>query len=302
MSLYLKYRPDSIEQMRGNSEILDTLSNMLHKPEIPRVYLFHGPTGCGKTTLARILLKMVNCEQEDIKEIDSADFRGIDTIRDVRKNAQFKPFKSPYRGYIVDECHKLTNDAQNALLKILEDTPKHAIFILCTTDPNKLISAIRGRCQQFEVKPLDDSQMYGLLRKISREEGVKLEKEVYDQIILDSQGHPRNAIQILEQVLNAPEETRLQIARATAERSSQAIELCRALINRKGWKEISQILEGLKQNDAEEIRRVVLGYSQSVLLKNENDLAAAIIEAFYEPTYNIGFPGIVFACYQIIKS
>jgi len=303
MSLYLKYRPDSLESVKGNETIIASLEGMLSKPETcPHVFLFHGATGCGKTTLGRIVANRLGCVGADLRELDSADFRGIDIIREIRKNSQFKPLQGAVRVWIMDEVHKCTNDAQNALLKILEDTPSHVYFILCTTDPQKLLSAIRGRCIEMQVKPLTDLQMKGLLRGIVRSEGEKLEPEIYTQIIQDSQGHPRNAIQILEQVLNVAEDKRLEVAQRTAELQSQSIELCRLLL--KGgvrWKEVSTILAGLKDQEPEDIRRVVMGYCSAVLMKTDNTRAAMVLECFLEPFFTNGFPSLVFSCYQVIK-
>jgi DNA polymerase III gamma/tau subunit len=201
----------------------------------------------------------------------------------------------------VHNCHKMTNDAQNALLKILEDTPQHVYFILCTTDPQKLIPTIKGRCSTFQVKPLMDSQMFHLLRSIVKAEEKNMEKPVYEQIILDAQGHARNALQVLDQVLRVDTDKRLEMARRSAEEMSQSIELCRALIGGSNWKKVADILKGLKDQEAEGIRRHVLGYAQSVLLNGTNDQAAAVIEAFLEPLYDVGFSGLVYGCYSVMK-
>ena len=299
MSLYLKYRPNSFDEVYGNENICETIQSIIKKERKPHAYLFHGPTGCGKTTLGRILADKLGCKGNDLREIDSADFRGIDTVREIRKQAQFKPLESPCRVWLIDECHKLTNDAQNALLKALEDTPSHVYFILCTTDPQKLIVTIKGRCSQFQVHPLSDRQMFKLLRHVVKAEEDTLHKEVYDQIIQDSLGHPRNALQILEQVLNVESEKRLMVAKRSAEIQSQSIELCRALIDTYGWKKVANILEGLKNEDPENIRRAILGYCQSILLKGENNQAGLVMEYMIEPFYNTGYPGLVFACYSI---
>ena len=197
----------------------------------------------------------------------------------------------------------MTNDAQNALLKILEDTPKLVYFVLCTTDPHKLLKTIQGRCSQFAVKPLDDRQMFRLLKTVVKNEGEELPQEVYDQIMQDSLGHPRNALQILDQVLRVEADKRLELARRSAEEQSESIALCRALIKGgAGWKEIREILNGLKDQDAEGIRRHVLGYAQAVLLKEDNLRAWRVLEELYEPLYNVGFPGLVYACYSITKN
>lgn len=303
MSLYLQHRPLTFNQVIGNSEIIETLENMVQDKETcPHTFLFHGPTGCGKTTLGRIVASELGCVGADLAEIDSADFRGIDTIRDIRRNTGFAPMEGSCRVWILDECHKLTNDAQNALLKVLEDTPKHVYFILCTTEPNRLIPTVRGRCSQFQVKQLTDDQMMSLLRKTVKAENESLQKTVYEQIIQDALGHPRNALQVLDQVLRVDEDKRLETAKRYAEEMSESIELCRALLSASGWKQISGILNGLKDQDAENIRRHVLGYCQAVLLKSDNEKAGLVMDFFVEPFYNSGFPGLVHACYSIVKN
>lgn len=193
----------------------------------------------------------------------------------------------------------MTGDAQSAFLKALEDTPNHVYFILCTTDPQKLLPTIRGRCTTLNMEPLSDTYMMRLLRQVVKAEGETLSKQIYEQIIQDAQGHPRNALQVLDQVIRVPGEKRLEIAQRTAEEQSQVIELCRALIKNEGWSKIRVILTGLKGQDPENIRRAVLGYCQAVLLKSENQKAALIMDEFIEPFYNTGFPGLVFACYSI---
>ncbi len=302
MSLYQKHRPQQIEDVIGNKNIIEVLQSMLSDTEkCPHSFLLHGPTGCGKTTIGRIIASNLGAIGMDLKEIDSADFRGIDTIREIRKQCQYHPMQSVCQVWLIDECHKLTGDAQSALLKILEDTPKHVYFILCTTDPQKLLPTIKGRCSQFQVNPLTDREMSKLLRRVCREESASIEKEVYEQIIQDSLGHPRNALVILDQVLRVPAEKQLEAAQQTAAQTSQAIELCRALINGMSWKGVALILTGLKDQDPEGIRRVVLGYCQAILLKSENDKAAQVMEQFLEPFYNSGFPMLTFACYSLIK-
>ena len=143
--------------------------------------------------------------------------------------------------------------------------------------------------------------MYKLLREVVKKENEILEKEIYEQIIDDTQGHPRNALTVLEQVLSVEPEKRLIVAKRTAEEKSEAIELCRALFEKGSWKKVRTILIKLKGQDAEYIRRVILGYAQTILLKQENDLAARIIEEFMEPLYNVGFSGLVFHAYSIVK-
>ena len=292
MSLYQKYRPNTFGEVKGNVKVIQTLTSMVaDKESCPHAFLLHGQTGCGKTTLARIIANELGCKGIDFREINTANNRGIDTARDIINAAQYMPIESECQVFLIDEAHKITGDAQNALLKILEDTPPHVYFILCTTDPQKVIAAVKGRCSQFQVTPLDDTQMFGLLRGVARKENDKIEQEVADQIIKSAKGLPRNALVILEQVLKAPVEDRLEAAKKAEAETVQAIELCRALLKKESWSKISEILNGLKDQEAESIRRVVLGYCQAVLLNGKADIRCGdILGEFINPFYDSGFP------------
>ena len=304
MSLYHKYRPNNFDEVVGNAETIEALQTYLkNKATCPHAFLLSGQTGCGKTTIGRIIAKELDCSDNDLREVNTANFRGIDTVREIIQQSQFKPLEGDCRVWIIDECHKLTSDAQNALLKILEDTPKHVYFVLCTTDPQKLIEAIKGRCTTFQMKPLNENQMINLLRRVIKAENQMIQKLVYDQIIQDSLGMPRNALQILDQVLQVESEKRLEIAKRSAEQQSESIELCRLLVKSgTGWKQVADVLSRLKDQEPESIRRHVLGYCQAILLKEKNDNAARIIEAFYDSFFYIGYPGLVYACYTIINA
>lgn len=303
MSLYLEHRPLTLEQIKGNKETVSALTSFLSNPKkMPLVYLFHGPSGCGKTTFGRIIGNALEIAKQDVVELDSAQFNGIDTVREIRKNCQYKPLKSSYRLYILDEVHMFSSQAQEGMLKILEDTPKHTIFILCTTNPEKLKPTLRGRCQQFQVKPLEDLEMKKLLKQVARKEGTKLESEVIEQVIQTAEGHSRLALQTLEQVINTEPDKRLEAAKKVAEQTSQAIELSRLLFKKASWQQVSKVLQGLKGQDAEGIRRVVMGYASAVLVNNYNENAHHILVEFEEPTYNNGFNQIVLSSANVIKS
>lgn len=301
MNLYLKYRPKSLDEIAGNRNVIDALTEYLSNLKTcPHSFLLTGPAGTGKTTIARIIAKSVDALGNDVVEMDIAHFRGIDTIREVRKVCGFTAMEGSSRAFILDECHQLSKDAQNALLKVLEDTPSNVYFILCTTDPQKLITTVKERCTTFEMQLLLDKQMMSLLRTVVKAEEESLDSVVYEQIIQDSIGRPRYALQILDQVLRVKPERRLKTAKKTAEKVSQSIELCRALIKNEDWEDISSILKGLKNEDPEGIRRHVLGYCQAIVLKGRNDNAALVMEQFIEPFYNTGFSGLVFACYSVL--
>jgi len=302
MSLFNKYRPQELKQVKGNEDVLVALDKMLSNVgTFPHAVLLTGPSGTGKTTVGRIIATRLGCVGSDYKEVDSGQFRGIDTIREIRSNAQYAAMEGAVRVWLIDECHKMTGDAMSALLKILEDAPAHVFFILCTTDPQKLLPTIKSRCSTFQMQPLQDDVMVSLLRRIAKKEGEQVEEEILQQIASDSLGQSRNAIQVLEQVLNTPPERRLEVAKRAAEQQSKGIELCNALINRKPWKMVAGILVSLKEqdNDAESVRRMVLGYCQSCLLKGmTNHQIAHVMECFMDNTYDSGFPAITFAAYS----
>lgn len=302
MSFHIKYRPKDFSSLKGNYEVISALEKMLDsKDNCPHSFLLTGPTGCGKTTISRIIASKLGCSESDFSELNTADLRGIDTIREIIKNSQFKALDGAIRVWLIDECHKLTNDAQNALLKILEEPPSHIYFILATTDPSKLLDTIKSRCSTFALKPLDESQLMQLMRKIIREENEEVDKEVLEMIYSNSKGYPRTALQILEKVLNTDEADRLQIAKSYEQETNQSIDLCKALIKGASWKEIRLILSNIDA-EPEEVRRHILGYCQAILLKEENDKAAAIIETFWDSFFYVGKPGLVYACYSITKN
>jgi DNA polymerase-3 subunit gamma/tau len=303
MSLYQKYRPRTLERVKGNIQAIKSLDSLLNKgKDCPHVFLLTGETGCGKTTVGRIILKRLGCLGSDLIEVDSGQFRGIDTVREIRAQSHYKAKEGSNRGWLLDEIHQSTKDAQNALLKLLEDPPTHVYLVLCTTEPQKLLSTIKGRCTTFNMSPLNEGQMSSLLKSIVKREEEELDDTIYEQIIENANGHPRNAIQVLEQVLSVPPESRLEIAKKTEEEVQDAIELCRALGRGAKWKEVSSILKGLKDQEPEGIRRLVLSYCQSVLLNKDDNLYGLILEEFINPFYDSGFPQLVYACYSVTKN
>ncbi|MFH1575473.1 MAG: DNA polymerase III subunit gamma/tau [Candidatus Nealsonbacteria bacterium] len=222
--LYRKYRPKLFSEITGQEHVVKTLTNALSSGTTSHAYLFCGPRGSGKTTTARLLAKSLNCDGKkpnefepcnqcsscleinqgrsiDLIEIDAASNRGVDEIRELRDGIKFRPVKSKYKVFIIDESHQLTKEAANALLKTLEEPPSHAVFILATTEIHKMIPTIISRCQRFDFRKLTLPEIVSRLEIVAKKEQVHIEKSALELIALNSGGAIRDAEGLLDQSL-----------------------------------------------------------------------------------------------------
>lgn len=226
ISLYRKYRPKTFSNVVGQEVVVKILKNSILNNKISHAYIFSGPRGTGKTSIAKIFSKAVNClnttdgdlcnncenclqnidEEIDIIEIDAASNNGVDEIREIRNNVKLMPVHLKYKVYIIDEVHMLSTSAFNALLKTLEEPPKHVIFILATTEFNKIPATVISRCQKFDFKKITNKQIEDRLKYILEQEKKSLNGEVISLIAKLSDGGLRDAINMLDQVISLEKE------------------------------------------------------------------------------------------------
>ena len=259
LALYRKYRPSVLEDMVGQREIRKIIASSIANGTISHAYLFSGPRGTGKTTTAKIMAKMVNCENlqndipcnecasclsvssgSDIIEIDAASNNGVDEIRDLREKANLVPSVCKYKVYIIDEVHMLTNQAFNALLKTLEEPPKHVIFILATTEYYKIPLTITSRCQKFQFNKIDNNDIVDRLRKIADLEKIVIDDEALFEIAKISDGGMRDSINFLDQLRSFKQENITL---------SDVYEVC----GNVSLEEIAKLLCNLKEGNLEQI-------------------------------------------------
>ena len=224
-TLYRKYRPQNFKEVIGQNHIKITLQHEIESDKIAHAYLFCGPRAVGKTTVARVLAKAINCQKRkshesepcnaceacekitagrsmDIIEIDAASYTGVDNVREnIIANARVAPANCKYKVFIIDEVHMLSTSAFNALLKIIEEPPAYVVFILCTTEAHKVPATIISRCERFDFKRISILEITNKLERISNKEGVKIDKKILEAIARQSEGHMRDAESLLGQVI-----------------------------------------------------------------------------------------------------
>ena len=300
VALYRAYRPKAFGEVSGQKVIIRTLQNALLHDKIAHAYLFSGPRGTGKTSIAKIFAKAVNCKNQpnnepcnecdickgidngsisDVIEIDAASNNGVDEIRDLRDKVKYMPSVGRYKVYIIDEVHMLTTGAFNALLKTLEEPPKHVIFILATTEVHKVPATILSRCQRFDFKNIETSDIVIKLKQIAEIEHINITPEAIYAVAENAEGGLRDAISLLDQAISFAGETIQeddvhQVSGSVAKHS--LIRMLQAISN----KEIPVAMSVLKELLAEgkEITRIV------------NDLILALRDLLLEKSTKIESP------------
>lgn len=317
MSLQLDYRPGSLDLVVGNPGLKMQLRTWMKRADRSRCILLHGPTGCGKTTVARILateLKVYDPEvpaanNPDYKELNNADWGGKDIVDYIRDTSQLMPMKAKCRVFVFDECHGLTPKAQDGLLKIMENPPKHVYYIFATAEPDKLDPMFRRRCTEFTVELVEEGEMAAFLKEISESDAqstgrqTTVPENILRQIAEYSLGSPGVALKMLDGIIGLdPADMEVQATRMV-ESTSNIKELINGLQYGKDWSTIARILKGLSGEDHERVRRGVLGYVNAILLNGKlSPELARIMFAFKEPYYATGRNGLTLSCLTVIMA
>ncbi len=310
-ALYRKWRPQTFDEVSGQEHVLHTLRNAISSGRIAHAYLFSGPRGTGKTTMARLLAKAVNClspdpaarpdntcaicaaitdgRMLDLIELDAASNRGIDEIRDLRDKINFAPGQARYKVYIIDEVHMLTEPAFNALLKTLEEPPAHAIFVLATTDPQKVPATIVSRCQPFAFRRLTVSEIVARVQDLVTAEGLSAEPEALTLIARQATGAMRDAVSLLDQLAAGGEKITVERARAAlgAGALRWVSDVVSALCDANAASGLDAINQAVDSGaDARQFARQIVEHLRAVMLINLGDPALVDLPAEQRATFN----------------
>ena len=299
-------RPKTLDEFHGNAGLKAALASKLDIKDQPKVFLFYGPPGCGKTTLAQIMARAYGCNMDkDYQEFDIGDARGIDDARSIKQNIHYSPMGGPVKVYVLDEVHASNSFFQDAMLKVLEEPPRHVMFILCTTEPGKLKATVKRRCHDFQVQPLNNQEMTGFIGMTLAREGLEgYPQDIINEIVNASQGSPGVAMKILDQVIDmgGDQGQIMELVRRTQVAEASVIDLCRSLLA-KDWNGVARQLRAMPEKvEVEPVRRGILKYMRKVILGDRpNPQAAQVIMAFESPWFDGGLDGLVARCYMVMR-
>lgn len=285
--LITKYRPVDLKEVLGQEAVCESIARALDKKNV-RAFSLTGPSGVGKTTVARIIAAKVGCERRNLIEVDAATNTGVDEMRRVTESMQFAALgASPTKVYIVDEAHMLSRAAWNSLLKAIEEPPEHVYWVFCTTESIKIPDTIRTRCACYEFKPVKAELIYGLLKQVANREELGTDKDVLYLIAEKAQGSVRRALAGLSQCAGCQSRKEAAKLLQAASEEGEVIDLCRALMKGEDdWGNLMTLCKPLVGINGESIRLTIVGFFTKVLLSSNAKRAApllSILSAFSDP-------------------
>lgn len=300
MALHLKYRPKTWEEIIGNQSVIDSLQAVLNKPDHPHFYLISGERGTGKTTIARLIAKTLDIE--NVEEINAASSNGVDFARDLDSRITYKAFGKS-KLYIIDECHRLTGDAQDILLKtVLEDTPDHAYVIFLTTDPDKIKKAVLSRATKYALTKPTRKELRTLLQDIANKESIEVDHAILSRIIMNAGLIPRDSITELGKLVGASVPQQQELISDATKAETQLIDLARLLLY-ESWNTVVSKVD-LQSLSADSVVAFLRSYMTKVLLSNTSstrDKAYRILYAMNSYQFGSGTPGLVLGLYMATK-
>jgi DNA polymerase III gamma/tau subunit len=285
--LHIAHRPKTFKEVIGQAAAVKSLVGVLNR-DGAHTFLFCGPSGVGKTTLARIAARYLHCEDQDINEVNGATHTGIDAMRELQLTSQYQPFgKSETRVMLIDECHQLSKAAWTSMLKATEEPPQHVYWFFCTTEPTKVPVAIKTRSHVITLKLVPDKELGVLYDKVCAAESIDLPGDIGDMVIREAKGSPRQMLVNLEACRDATSKKEAAELLRTALESDATIELCRYLANGGTWGKGIVILEKLKGENPEGVRIIVSNYFAAAAMGAKSDREAlhflSILDAFSTP-------------------
>lgn len=304
IEFYRRFRPSSFKSVIGQDATISRLTAQFaggKKP--PHAMLFSGPTGTGKTTLARIVAKKLGADDADIREMNcAAEARGIDFVKDLNGKVRRSALSGGVQVFIMDECHQLTNDAQDAALKTTEECPEKSWLIFCSSEPTKLKATFRGRLSEFKLELLGFDALTSILTKSLGKLKKTLSEDVTDKLLAAANGSGRNLLVILQQIVDIESEKEQLKAIDQVDAQDAAVNLAAVLIKSTSWATIAATLKNVT-DDPEKIRRGVLGYATAVLINQPKDSDFRrrlwkICESFRYDFFATGRAGLVMACFE----
>lgn len=257
-TLYRAYRPQELSEVRGQEHVVRVLEASIKNKKIAHAYLFSGSRGTGKTSVARILARKLGVTPNDIYEIDAASNTGVDHIRELREGSHVLPLESPYKVYIVDEAHMLSKSAWNAFLKTLEEPPEHVIFILATTERDKIPETVQSRCETYSFKQPTREILSQVVSNVAKKEGYAIERAGAELIALLAEGSFRDALGILQKVLAVTKDSKIDAEEVELVSGAPRAELVRKLLLAIAKKDSSAALGAIQQAVSENMDSRVL--------------------------------------------
>ena len=303
MTLHRTHRPQALEDVVGQEETVSSLEELASADELPHALLFTGPSGVGKTTLARIIAAELECQSTDVIEFDAATHSGAADVRQMTSVVNYHSFDDNRQMVIIDECHALSSQAWQALLKPIEEPPEHIYFAFCTTVPSKVPQTIRTRCHAYHLTEVSESKIQGLIESVAKKESISMEDWKYEQIARAAEGSPRQALVYLDMCRGAESDEDFFSLLRQPGQSAEVIDLCRLLVSaRPSATAARDLLAKIRDKNPESARIQISAYLQKCVLgaKTEERMVhfLQILDHFSRPV--TGMDSLMLAVFSAI--